>query len=759
MLVAERIACNDERAAKTADVALAQGGAVGVDTQAAEGAAGVPEPIGAVLVFLPGYAEIDAAMRVLRRRARGGGRAAGTADGKGGGGGKGGKSASRGRGDKRGNGRSMSHGRGGRGRRSRGRGGARGAGHDDSDGDGEDEADSARVLAEAPAPARTSGPPPLARAWLLPLHASLPVAQQRRVFARPPDGQVKVILSTNIAETSITIDDVDTVVDAGHSKELRHDTQSSLSTLATVWVSHASAEQRAGRAGRVRAGSCYHLYEREFLEHALPKQPLAEMLRTPLEELVLQVLLLRLGAGGENEQRALGPRALLARAPEPPTAKAICAAVRNLEEIGALMSVAAAPAGPVTTLPDDGASSDGKGGDADEGAAHAAELSKEDAEDALYVLTPLGQHLARLPLDPRLGKLLVLGAALRCVEPALTVAAALAHRSPFAAKFGDAGRAAEAAAKARLGGGARSDQLAAAAAFDGWRAAWRAGGNAAARAYCEDNSLAATALESMYALRHQLRRALTDAGFLVRRAADSDDGGGDDNESSRNEANATDLSNANGANLELVKCVLAAALYPQIARLSKPKPSAPGVHTRGLLLSTRTDDRVSVHPSSVNFHLVGAVAAAASKTSGADAWLCYHAKLKTSQVFVRDVTFVPPLALLLFCGGGLTIARAKAPPPDTAAMRGGARARRAALLEARAAAARAKGECAVIVDEWIAFRTTEVRVERPLANDMPAPSCSTCSETRAHRPPTVIHRRRPCSSNCCGVKSTRFFSR
>ena len=124
-------------------------------------------------------------------------------------------------------------------------------------------------------------------------------------FARPPDGQIKVILSTNIAETSITIDDVDAVIDAGHSKELRHDTQSSLSTLATVWVSHASAEQRAGRAGRVRAGSCYHLYEREFLEHALPKQPLAEMLRTPLEELVLQVLLLRLGAGGENEQRAL----------------------------------------------------------------------------------------------------------------------------------------------------------------------------------------------------------------------------------------------------------------------------------------------------------------------------------------------------------------------------------------------------------------------------------------------------------------------
>ena len=418
----------------------------------------------------------------------------------------------------------------------------------------------------------------------------------------------------------------------------------------------------------------------------------------------------------------------------------------------------AAPAGPVTTLTDDGASIDGKGGDADEGAAHAAELSKEDAEDALYVLTPLGQHLARLPLDPRLGKLLVLGAALRCVEPALTVAAALAHRSPFAAKFGDAGRAAEAAAKARLGGGARSDQLAAAAAFDGWRTAWRAGGTAAARAYCEDNSLAATALESMYALRHQLRRALTDAGFLVRRpaafnGADSDDGEGNDNEpSTRNDENATDLSNANGANLELVKCVLAAALYPQIARLSKPKPSAPGVNARGLLLSTRTDDRVSVHPSSVNFHLVGAVAAAA-KTNGADAWMCYHAKLKTSQVFVRDVTFVPPLALLLFSGRGLTIARARHRRP-TQRRCVCARARRAALLEARAAVeGRRERRCHGTSGSHSNNRGS---CQKAASNDAKPPLLQ-MSENRAATPHHA-RRRRPCSSNCCGVKSTRFFT-
>ena len=70
-----------------------------------------------------------------------------------------------------------------------------------------------------------------------------------------------MVLSTNVAETSVTIDDVDAVVDAGHAKELRHDAASALSTLATVWVSRAAAEQRAGRAGRVRAGACYRLFE------------------------------------------------------------------------------------------------------------------------------------------------------------------------------------------------------------------------------------------------------------------------------------------------------------------------------------------------------------------------------------------------------------------------------------------------------------------------------------------------------------------
>lgn len=92
------------------------------------------------------------------------------------------------------------------------------------------------------------------RAWILPLHGSMSVQQQQRVFKRPPAGQRKIIVSTNIAETSITIDDVTHVIDSCHVKETRFSPQSSTSVFSTVWVSQAAAKQRAGRAGRTRPG-------------------------------------------------------------------------------------------------------------------------------------------------------------------------------------------------------------------------------------------------------------------------------------------------------------------------------------------------------------------------------------------------------------------------------------------------------------------------------------------------------------------------
>ena len=91
--------------------------------------------------------------------------------------------------------------------------------------------------------------------WLRPLHGSLPPDDQRRVFEIPPPGTCKVVVATNVAETSITIPDVGFVVDAGRVKEERYDPQRHMASLDDVYVSRSSAKQRRGRAGRVRDGS------------------------------------------------------------------------------------------------------------------------------------------------------------------------------------------------------------------------------------------------------------------------------------------------------------------------------------------------------------------------------------------------------------------------------------------------------------------------------------------------------------------------
>ena len=133
------------------------------------------------------------------------------------------------------------------------------------------------------------------RCRIYPLHSTLSSAEQTAIFELPPRGVRKVVVGTNIAETSITIEDVVYVIDAGRVKENRYDADARMATLEEAWVSRASARQRRGRAGRVRAGVAYHLmpsylHDRELAEYTSP-----EMLRTSLDELVLQILLLDLG--------------------------------------------------------------------------------------------------------------------------------------------------------------------------------------------------------------------------------------------------------------------------------------------------------------------------------------------------------------------------------------------------------------------------------------------------------------------------------
>ncbi|KXT04504.1 hypothetical protein AC578_8693 [Pseudocercospora eumusae] len=127
------------------------------------------------------------------------------------------------------------------------------------------------------------------KAQILSLYAALPAAQQDLVFQKTADGVRKIILATNVAETSLTIDGVRYVFDCGRSKEKVYDVETGVQEFKVDWISKASASQRMGRAGRTGPGHCYRLYssaiyEAHFEEHTLP-----EILRTPIEGTVLQL--------------------------------------------------------------------------------------------------------------------------------------------------------------------------------------------------------------------------------------------------------------------------------------------------------------------------------------------------------------------------------------------------------------------------------------------------------------------------------------
>jgi HrpA-like RNA helicase len=104
------------------------------------------------------------------------------------------------------------------------------------------------------------------------------------VLQRPPNGMRKIVLSTNIAETSLTIEDVSFVIDTGNAKEKNYDPHLKTSTLQPTWISQASSKQRKGRAGRTKAGVCFHLFSsrryssfRPFVESELLRTPLVRM--------------------------------------------------------------------------------------------------------------------------------------------------------------------------------------------------------------------------------------------------------------------------------------------------------------------------------------------------------------------------------------------------------------------------------------------------------------------------------------------------
>ncbi|CAN0877048.1 DExH-box ATP-dependent RNA helicase DExH5, mitochondrial [Linum grandiflorum] len=390
------------------------------------------------------------------------------------------------------------------------------------------------------------------RVLLLTCHGSMASSEQRLIFDVPPYGVRKIVLATNIAETSITIDDVVYVIECGKAKETSYDALNNTPCLLPSWISKVSAQQRRGRAGRVQPGECYHLYPRcvydAFAEYQLP-----EILRTPLQSLCLQIKSLKLGSISEFLSRALQSPELLA----------VEKAIEYLKVIGAL----------------------------------------DKNED----LTVLGQYLTRLPVEPKLGKMLVLGAIFNCLDPISTIVAGLSVRDPFLTPL-DKKDLAE-AAKAQFSRD-YSDHMALVRAFNGWKDAER---NFAGYDYCWKNFLSVQSMKAIDSLRKEFYSLIRDTGLI--------DGN----------------TNSNGWSHEehLVRAVICYGLYPGVCSVVNNEKS--------FSLKTMEDGQVLLYSNSVN----------AQNSSIPYPWLVFNEKVKVNAVFLRDSTAVSDSMLLLF-GGTIT---------------------------------------------------------------------------------------------------------
>lgn len=206
---------------------------------------------------------------------------------------------------------------------------------------------------------------------VLPLYARLPTAEQQKVFA-PHTGR-RVVLATNVAETSLTVPGIRYVVDPGNARISRFSRRLKVQRLPIEPISQASAAQRAGRCGRVAPGVCIRLYAEEDFA-ARPRYTDPEILRTNLAAVLLQMAALQLG------DVELFPFL------DPPDRRSVRDGVQLLQELGAF--------------------------------------------DAGGAITELGHRLARLPVDPRLGRMILQAATEGCVREVLVIAAALTIPDP-----------------------------------------------------------------------------------------------------------------------------------------------------------------------------------------------------------------------------------------------------------------------------------------------------------------------------------------
>ena len=464
--------------------------------------------------------------------------------------------------------------------------------------------------------------PLAAKMTVLPLHSTLTAEEQQRIFEPAPLGTMKVIVSTNIAESSVTIPDAIAIVDSGKVKELHYDPGRRMSELGTHYASTASATQRRGRAGRVAPGECYRIYSKAFFEGGgMLDRPIPEIQRMELQHTCLQT-------------KALLPERsvhdVLSRAMDPPATSNVEVALRRLEDLGAI----------ITSNSVSGESGSAKQHQEIVVASAGNEEVKptEGGEDELEVMTTLGRRLSMLPVEPAIGKMLLTGALFKCLDPAVTVAACAGSRSPFVSSP----MLREQSQQAQKRFGPDSDLDAAVNAFHEWQRIKDEKGFRAAGDWAWDNSLVLSALTGVETTRQQLLKAL---GVDTRRFAPGSRGA-----QAQEEVQGWGVPgslNQRADDVFLQRALFAMSLPAHLARHKVCTSTG---------YRTSLEASVAVHPGSVNCEVARGrrvVDPYTGKPTPGPDWLVYKemvASSSSTEPYLRGTAAVNPAALLLFCG-------------------------------------------------------------------------------------------------------------
>lgn len=401
---------------------------------------------------------------------------------------------------------------------------------------------------------------------VIPLHGSLSSSNQQRVFSKAPFDTRKIVLATNIAETSITVEDILYVIDSGRVKQTEFDAVNKMSSLVETFVSKASANQRRGRAGRVKPGTCFRMQSslvfNDFASHQLP-----ELHRTALDHVCLQIKLLRLDKNLGRE----GLQKLLAMCVQPPAPLAVSSAISSLQEAQAL--------------------------------------------DSSQSLTPLGSHLARLPIDNvKIGKLLLLSAMFGCVTAMVRIAAILGGKPIFLSPF-DAREEADRKKMEFARGAGKSDAITMLRAYNGWVSAKAEGGHRAANEYAKLNFLSVSGLDTASQLADTYLKGLQEIGFVSRGGGGG--GGGRGPRQANNDSASSSTSSLlddQSDNVLVLSALLTGAFHPNLLSVECPADVYTKVANGAVPIAQdsrlfkffkRNHDgsrtRVFLHPRSVNF--------------------------------------------------------------------------------------------------------------------------------------------------------------